>query len=128
MRSWQGDRGSAPAEFVMVGALLTVLTLSVLQLALALHVRTTTLDAASEGARIAALAGSDLEAGVERTGRLVTAAIGERYARDVSAAYDEVGGVSTVAVTVRAPLPLIGMIGLDDGLEVVGHAAVEGAP
>ncbi|WP_414172598.1 TadE/TadG family type IV pilus assembly protein [Clavibacter tessellarius] len=43
------DRGSAPAEFVMVGALLVVLALSVVQLALALHVRTTVLDAAAEG-------------------------------------------------------------------------------
>ncbi|RIJ01598.1 pilus assembly protein, partial [Clavibacter nebraskensis] len=51
------DRGSAPAEFVMVGALLVVLALSVVQLALALHVRTTVLDAAAEGARTAALAG-----------------------------------------------------------------------
>jgi hypothetical protein len=36
-------------RFVMVGAILTVLTVSVLQLALALHVRNTVLDAASEG-------------------------------------------------------------------------------
>ena len=43
------DGGSAVAEFVMVGALLTVLTLSVIQLGLALHIRNTVLDAASEG-------------------------------------------------------------------------------
>ncbi|WP_395983304.1 TadE/TadG family type IV pilus assembly protein, partial [Clavibacter michiganensis] len=42
----------------MVGALLVVLALSVVQLALALHVRTTVLDAAAEGARTAALAGA----------------------------------------------------------------------
>ncbi|MEQ1737926.1 MAG: TadE/TadG family type IV pilus assembly protein, partial [Rhodoglobus sp.] len=38
------DRGSAVAEFVMVGAILTVLTVSVLQLAFGLHVRNTVLD------------------------------------------------------------------------------------
>jgi len=40
----------------MVGALLTVLTLSVLQLGLALHIRNTVQDAAAEGARYGALA------------------------------------------------------------------------
>ena len=43
------DTGSAIAEFVMVSALLTVLTLSVLQLGLTLLVRNTVLDAAAEG-------------------------------------------------------------------------------
>jgi Flp pilus assembly protein TadG len=66
------DRGSAPAEFVMVGALLVVLALSVIQLALALHVRTTVLDAAAEGARTAALAGATRADGVERTRDLIT--------------------------------------------------------
>src|SRR6476469_4126369 len=45
------DSCSATADFVMVGALLTVLTLSVMQLGLALHIRNTVTDAASEGAR-----------------------------------------------------------------------------
>lgn len=57
-----GDRGSAPVEFVLVGALLTLLTVSVLQFALALHVRSTLIDAAAEGARHAALADSSLAA------------------------------------------------------------------
>jgi hypothetical protein len=26
---------------------------------------------------------------------------------------------------VRTPLPLIGLVGIDDGLEVTGHAALE---
>ncbi len=34
-------------------------------------------------------------------------------------------GHPSVIVSVRALLPLIGMIGLDSGLEVSGHAAVE---
>ena len=55
------------AEFVLVGVLLTALLLAVVQLALALHVRNTVLDAAAEGARYAALAGSSAEAGVQRT-------------------------------------------------------------
>lgn len=117
--------GSAAAEFVMVAALVTVLTLSVMQLALALHIRNTVLDAAAEGARSASLADNGLSDGVVRTRDLITAAIGSGYANDVTAELEEYLGRPAVVVTVRAPLPLIGLIGIDHGLEVAGHAAVE---
>jgi len=119
------DDGSAAAEFVMVAALLTVMTLSVLQLALALHVRNTVLDAAAEGARFAALAGSDLDAGVERTRQLIRVALGEAYAVDVRGAYSTWLQTDAASVTVRTPLPLLGLVGPDGVLEVSGHAAVE---
>ncbi len=119
------DRGSAPAEFVMVGALLTALALSVIQLGLALHVRNTVLDSASEGARFAALADNRLQDGVVRTRRLIAAAIGQAYSRDVTASYGSYLGHPAAVVTVRAPLPVIGLIGFEGGLEVTGHAAVE---
>lgn len=109
----------------MVGALLVVLTLGVLQLALVLHVRNTAIDAAAEGARTASLAGSSIDAGVDRTRELITAALSDGYAADVSARETEVGGVELVEVTVRSPLPLIGLIGLSDGLEVSGRAPLE---
>lgn len=119
------DRGSAPAEFVMVGALLTVMTLSVLQLGLALHVRNTVLDAAAEGARFAALADNTPDDGVARTRDLIATALGPGYAADVTATTGRYLEHPAVTVTVRAPLPLLGLVGLDDGLEVSGHAAVE---
>ena len=119
------DDGSAAAEFVMVGALLTILTLSVLQLGLALHVRNTVLDAAAEGARFGALADNSLEDGVSRTKDLIGAALGPGYAEDVTASYGSYLGHPASIVTVRTPLPLIGLVGLEDGLEVSGHAAVE---
>jgi len=122
------DSGSAVAEFVMVGALLTVLTLSVIQLGLALHIRNTVLDAASEGARFAALADSSLDEGVARSRDLITTAIGPGYALDVTAIYGRYLGHPSTIVTVRTPLPLIGLFGLDGGLEVTGHAAVETNP
>ena len=119
------DAGSAPVEFVLVGGLLTLVTLSVLQLGLALHVRNTALDAASEGARFAALADAGLESGRARTEELLTTALGPSYAGGVSAAYGDAAGQRTVVMTVEVPLPLIGMIGLPDGLEVTGRAALE---
>jgi Flp pilus assembly protein TadG len=119
------DSGSAVVEFVLVGALFTVLTLSVLQLGLALHIRNTVLDAAAEGARFGALADNSLADGTARTRDLITTAIGPSYAADVSASYGSYLGHPSAIVTVHTPLPLIGLVGIAEGLEVQGHAAVE---
>jgi Flp pilus assembly protein TadG len=124
-RRLRDDTGSAAAEFVMVGALLTILTLSVIQLGLALHIRNTVTDAAAEGARFGALADNTLADGIERTRDLITTALGPSYAQDVTAGYGSYLGHPAAIVTVRAPLPLIGLVGIDRGLEVEGHAAVE---
>jgi Flp pilus assembly protein TadG len=105
--------------------LLTALVLAVVQLALALHVRNTVLDAAAEGARYAALAGSSPSAGVERTRTLIDAAIAADYAGDVRASTTSVAGVPAVAVTVRTTLPVVGLLGPERALEVTGHAALE---
>lgn len=119
------DSGTAVAEFVMVSALLTLLTLSVMQLGLALHVRNTVLDAAAEGARFAALADNELADGVTRTRDLISTALGSQYAEDVTASTGSYLGHPAATVTVRTPLPLIGLIGIENGLEVAGHAAIE---
>ena len=119
------ETGSAVAEFVLVGILLAMVTLTVLQLGLALLVRNTVLDAASEGARFGSLVGNTAADGAQRTADLITTALGPGYASDVTAATADVFGGPGVVVTVRAPLPLIGLLGLDGGLEVSGHAALE---
>lgn len=109
----------------MVTALLTVLTLSVIQLGLALLIRNTVVDAAAEGARFGALADNSLGDGIDRATDLITTALGPGYATDVSASTGSYLGHPAVIVTVHAPLPLFGLIGIDDGLEVSGHAAIE---
>jgi Flp pilus assembly protein TadG len=119
------DRGSAVAEFVMVGALLTVLTLSVLQLGLALHIRNTVQDAAAEGARYGALADNTPADGVRRTRELIDLAIGDDYAQNVTVHDGSWMGHPAVTITVTARLPLVGLVGIDGALEVSGHAAVE---
>jgi hypothetical protein len=83
----------------MVGALVTVLFVGVLQLALTLHVRTTLIDCAAEGARFGALAGSTPAAGAQR-------------ARDLE-------------VRVRAPLPVLGLLGPGGVIAVSGRAVAE---
>ncbi|QTX04317.1 pilus assembly protein [Agromyces archimandritae] len=119
------ERGSAPVEFLLVAILMTSLALAVIQLALGLHVRNTLLDAAAEGARQAALAGAEPADGVERTRQLISTAIADEFAQDVSVSRDEIDGVPVIEIRVRATLPLIGLIGIDQGLEVSGHAAIE---
>lgn len=122
------DSGSAVVEFVLVGTLLTVLTLSVLQLGLALLVRNTVLDAASEGARYGALADNTIGDGAQRTRELIETALGPRYARDITVARGSYLGFPADIVTVKTPLPLIGLVGIPGGLEVHGHAAIETLP
>jgi len=124
-RTLVDDTGSAPVEFVLVGVLLTFLALGVLQLALALHVRNTVLDAAAEGARFGALADNEPRDAVSRTVELITAAVGADYASDIRVRQDSWMGAPAVIVTVRATLPLVGLLGLDRALEVEGHAARE---
>ena len=119
------ESGSAVVEFVLVSALLTVLTLSVIQLGLALHIRNTVLDAAAEGARFASLADTSLSDGATRTRDLISTALSPGYAADVSASSTSHRGHPSVIVTVRTPLPLFGLIGIDDGLEVSGYVPIE---
>lgn len=122
------DAGSALAEFTMVAAVLTVLTLSVIQLGLGLHIRNTLLDAAAEGARYGSVADAGPGQGANRTRELITLALGEDYATDVTARETVFRNRPALAVTVRAPLPIIGLIGASDALEVTGHAPLDAAP
>lgn len=119
------DRGSAPAEFVMVGTLLTALTLGVIQLALGVYVRNVVHDAAVEGAYHAALADTTLAEGGERTRSVITRAIGATYAQDVTVAEDARDGNPEILVTVEAPMPVVGLIGVPGVWEVTGRAPVE---
>ncbi|MBG6054664.1 Flp pilus assembly protein TadG [Salinibacterium sp. CAN_S4] len=124
-RGWAADDGSAVAEFVMVSGLLVILTLSVIQLGLVLFIRNTVVDAAAEGARFGALADNSATDGIARSVDLIATALGPGYATDVTASTGSYLGHPALTVTVRAPLPLIGLIGLERGLEVSGHAAIE---
>jgi len=124
-REWSDESGSAVVEFVFVGILLTFVTLGVLQLGLALHVRNTLQDAASEGARWGALIDSTPAEGVQRTKELITITVGEQYAQDVAVSSQQWMGAPATVITVKAPLPMIGLWGPATSMEVSGHAATE---
>lgn len=119
------ESGSSPVEFILVGALLTMLTLAVLQLGLVMYVRNVVHDAAVEGAYYAALADTQPAEGVERTRSGITAAVGAAYAADVTASIGSALGHPTSVITVRTTLPLLGLIGIPFALEVNAHAPTE---
>jgi len=120
------EHGAAVVDFVLVGALLTMFFVSIIQLALILHVRNTLIDAAASGARYGTLADRSADDARRRTGELIGTALNADFARDIETREVTFQGLRTLEVTVRAPLPVIGLIGPREGLEDTGHAAITG--
>ena len=112
-------------DFVLVGGLLTLFFLAIVQLTLVLHVRNTLTDAAASGARYGTLADRSAADARERTAQLIGVALNPEFAQDVTTGEATFQGVRTLEVTVRAPLPVIGLIGPQSVLEVKGHAAIQ---
>lgn len=120
------ERGSAVVEYVLVSAVVALMFAGTVQLALALHVRNTLIDAAAAGARYGTLADRSPQDGVERTREIITGHLGPRYAQDVSAATAAVGDTDALQIQVVSPLPVVAMFGPPDGMRVRGHAVADG--
>lgn len=118
------ERGAAVVDFALIGGLLTVIFVAILQLTLVLHVRNTLIDAASSGARYGALADRDPQDAAGRTEELIRGSLSDTYSSDITVGQSTLGGVATLEVVVRAPLPVIGLVGPGGVLEVRGHAAL----
>ena len=125
MRPARDERGAATADFAMVSVLVVVVFLAVLQIGLALHARNLLISCASEGARMGARADAVPGQGGARTQALISASLSARYARSVTSRETAVGGVRVVEVRVVAPIPVLGLLGPDDRLDVVGRAFLE---
>lgn len=121
------DDGSAAVDFVLVAGLTTILFMAVIQLTLGLHVRNTLVDVAGEGARYAARADRSLADGEQRTRDLIASSLAPGYAGEVTARTITRGGLAVVEVRVRAPLPVLGLVGPTGGLTVRGHGLEEGS-
>lgn len=119
------ERGSAVADFVMVGGLLTVLVLAVVQLTLVLHVRNVLVDAAASGARYGSLADRTPDDARQRAAELITGALGAEYATAISVGQADASGVRSLEVRVVAPMPVVGLIGPAGTMEVAGHAPLQ---
>jgi hypothetical protein len=118
-----GDAGSAPVDFVLVGALLTVLFASLVQLGLVLYTRNVGASAATEGARYAANADRSCADGERWTRDELRRSVGGTVV-DVRCASSG-GGVVAVSVTVRPPV--LGLLGDVGTLHLTGHAVDEHA-
>lgn len=129
---WRTDRcdedGAAVVDFVLVSLVLVPLVLGLLQVGLVLHVRNTLTAAATEGARYGATVDRTPSDGARRAREQVQGAIASRFAQDVSARRQTVGGVPTVVVTVHAVVPPLGLWGPGVDLWVSGHGVQETAP
>lgn len=112
-------------DFVLVGGLLTLFFLAIVQLTLVLHVRNTLIDAAASGARYGTLADRGAVDARDRAAQLISVALNPEFAQDVTTSEATYQGIRTLEVTVRAPLPVIGLIGPRAVLEVKGHAAIQ---
>lgn len=121
---WLGEEGNASVEFALVAPLLMLIGLAVLQLMLALHVRTVITSAAIEGARVGAHVGSDLVMAEQRTRQVLLANIAGATVVDVHARRTTLQGVPMIAVQVDAELPLLGVYG-PTTMTLTGHAYVE---
>jgi len=111
-------------EFALVTPLLLLVALAVLQVILAVHVRSTLTAAAAEGARAGALAEGGLGLAEARTRDVLADALGGGAAERVEASRGRIDGVPVVRVRVTARLPLVGTLG-PTALTVEGHAIQE---
>ena len=122
------ETGAAVVDFVLVSMVLVPLVLGLIQVGLVLHVRNTLAAAATEGARYGANIDRSPADGAARTRQQVAGAIAGRFAGDVTAGRETVGGVPTVVVRVRAVVPPLGLWGPGVDLSVTGHGVEEAAP
>lgn len=118
------DRGSAVVEFALVVPLVLVVAIGVLQVALALHVRSTLTAAAAEGARAGALAYSNPGVAERRTRSILDGALGGDTVEGVEVSRTRIDGTPVVRVAITARLPLIGLLG-PTAMTVEGHAMEE---
>lgn len=129
LRRWpRGDDGAAVVDFVLVGALLTVLFLGVVQVAIDYYARNVLQAAAADGARYAANADvGDAQAGADRANELIRSSLGPSFAHATpTAAGFDVGGAPVVGVTVSARLPLLAwFLPVGPTVTVTGHAMAE---
>lgn len=106
----------------MVSALLVLLAMAVLQLALMIHVRNTLIDAASAGARLGALHDRTAEDGADRAASLIESSIASRYAEDIGYEYEHLEDGRVLRITVRAQVPVLGILPGVRETEVSGSA------
>ena len=111
-------------EFTVVVPLLVLLVLVVVQVGLALHVRSTLQSAAAEGARVAAVSVGDASVAERRVRQALAASLADGVVESVAVTPVRARGLATIEVEIRARLPLVGLLG-PAALVVRGRALAE---
>jgi Flp pilus assembly protein TadG len=119
------ERGNAPAEFVLVSALLAAMVLALMQVILLSHVRHSLISAAAEGARQASLVDVSPDAAIRLTRELIATSLSPGYAEDVTMVASTHLGFPTVQVVIRAPFPALGLWSAGGEMVVNAHAPLE---
>ena len=119
------ESGSAVVDCVMVGALVIVVFVALLQVALGVYARNVLTDAAGDGARRAALVGGTEAEARRRVQTLSDAALRRGYVDTVTVSRVPSGDLTIVQVTVKAPCPVLGLLGPGGTLTVTGRAVDE---
>ncbi len=118
------EDGNASVEFALVAPLLMLVALAVLQLMLAIHVRSVVTSAAIEGARVAALVDGDLARAESRTRSILENNIAGAAVQSITASQVTEGENEMFAMVVETELPLIGFYG-PTSMKLTGHALAE---
>lgn len=107
-RTAAGEHGAAAADFVMVGALVTVMFLALLQLGIDLYVRNVLTACLADGARYGANADiASATAGAVKANQEISQALGSSYATAHASLPTTVDGAAVVEVEARIRLPLL---------------------
>lgn len=130
------ENGSEPASFALIMPLFLVLVLGITQLALALWVRTSLIDAAGAAARSAIFSNNPQLVAEETVRQALSSTVGAEYVQHVevnhvnlatvSGAYST-ADVDALEVRVTAPMPVVGLFGAGK-MTVSGHAVIEEGP
>lgn len=118
------DRGSAVVEFVLVAPLVLFLFAAIAQISFVSYARSTLIACAAEGARAGALSDADAATAKRRTRVALGDSVVSGLVRSIDVAPERKNGIDTVAVTVTAKLPLVGLLG-PTTLRVTGHSLKE---
>ena len=122
---WRGESGSAPLQFVVALPILVLISVSIIQLVLVLHIRSTLTSAATEGARTAALAGSSPDRGIARISSALSGDLSQSTVSSVTIRPRTMFGTHVMETTILAQVPILGILG-SVPLVIHGHALAEG--
>ncbi len=123
-RPYSSDQGSAPLQFVVALPIFVLISVTIIQLVLVLHIKATLTEAATEGARAAALAGSSPARGVARVNAALAGDISRSAVSSVTIRPRTISGTQLLETTIQARIPIMGVLGTVN-LVVRGHALAE---